>query len=111
MEVEVLTTKSGYSLDAVVMFRGEKIGVEVDGPTHFVGRSQSPYGKTVLKRRQLHALEGWRLVAIPYWEWKANDKGSSQERKEKKRRNGTFKSCLMKHWYNIRKQVSNRVVV
>jgi hypothetical protein len=26
----------GYSLDAVIVYRGNKIGVEVDGPSHFV---------------------------------------------------------------------------
>jgi RAP domain len=83
--VEV-STKSGYSLDAVVMFRGERIGVELDAPSHFVGQSQSPNGKTLLKHRQLRTLEGWKLVAVPYWEWNAVDTGSDKEKKEKKQR-------------------------
>jgi RAP domain len=63
-------TKIGYSLDAVIVYRGNRIGVEVDGPFHFVGcRSQTPNGNTVLKQRQLRTLEGWKLVSIPYWEW------------------------------------------
>jgi RAP domain/FAST kinase-like protein, subdomain 1/FAST kinase-like protein, subdomain 2 len=86
VEVEV-STKSGYSLDAVVMFRGERIAVEVDGPSHFVGgQSRSANGATVLKHRQLRALEGWNLVTIPYWEWNAIDTGSNKERKEMKER-------------------------
>jgi hypothetical protein len=56
----------GYSLDLVVERRGERIGFEFDGPSHFVGRE--PTGTTLLKRRQLRHL-GWRLVSVPYWEW------------------------------------------
>ena len=86
VEEEVLTTNSGYSIDAVVTFRGERIGVEVDGPAHFVGQSQSPNGATVLKHRQLRALEDWKLVIIPYWNWNEMDKGSNEEKIEKKAR-------------------------
>jgi RAP domain len=71
VEVEVLT-EIGYRLDAVVTLRrgGDRlIGVEVDGPSHFVGQTQSPNGRTVLKQRQLRTLEGWKLVSVPYWEW------------------------------------------
>jgi hypothetical protein len=41
---EEFLTKSGYSLDALVVVNGEKIGVEVDGPSHFVGTN----GRTLL---------------------------------------------------------------
>jgi RAP domain len=85
VEVEV-STVSGYTLDAVVTFRGERIGVEVDGPAHFVGQSQSPNGATVLKHRQLRALEDCKLVTIPYWNWNEMDKGSNEEKIEKKTR-------------------------
>jgi RAP domain/FAST kinase-like protein, subdomain 1 len=84
VEVEVLT-ESGYSIDAVAVFQGNRIGIEVDGPSHFVGQSQSPNGATLLKQRQLRALEDWKLVSIPYWEWNEIDKkGSSKERRENK---------------------------
>ena len=68
---EEVLTDIGYSLDAVIVYRGgERIGVEVDGPSHFVGPSlRSPNGSTVLKHRQLRTLEGWNLVSVPYWEW------------------------------------------
>ena len=57
----------GYSLDLVVDCGGEElIAIEVDGPSHFVGRE--PTGATLLKRRQLRHF-GWRLVSVPYWEW------------------------------------------
>jgi RAP domain len=69
VKVEVLT-EIGYRLDAVVTFRGNfLIGIEVDGPTHDGGKSQSPNGRTTLKHRQLRSLEGWALVSVPYWEW------------------------------------------
>jgi len=56
----------GYSLDLVVDWRGERLAVEVDGPSHFVGCV--PTGATLFKRRQLRHF-GWRLVSLPYWEW------------------------------------------
>jgi RAP domain len=68
---EEVLTDIGYRLDAVIVYQGIRLGVEVDGPSHFVGPSSqsSPNGKTVLKHRQLQTLEGWNLVSIPYWEW------------------------------------------
>ncbi len=65
---EEVVLLEGYSLDFKVEWRGERVGVEVDGPSHFVGCE--PNGATVLKRRQLRPL-GWRLVSVPYWEWDA----------------------------------------
>ena len=60
---------SGYSLDALVVLNdGERIAVEVDGPSHFIGRSHTPTGATQLKHRQLRHF-GWRLESVPYWEW------------------------------------------
>ena len=53
-EEEVLT-KSGYRLDAVIQVNGKKLGIEVDGPTHFVGKK--PTGSTILKHRQLVELQ------------------------------------------------------
>jgi RAP domain len=81
------STESGYSLDIVIVYQGDhRIGVEVDGPSHFAGQSQCLNGKTILKHRQLQALEGMKLVSIPYWEWDEIDMGSKMERKEKKAR-------------------------
>ena len=68
-EAEVLTPQ-GYRLDLVLEAGGVTIGFEVEGPHHFIGRSQQPKGKTLLKRRQLQAA-GWRLMGLPYWEWDA----------------------------------------
>ena len=66
---EEVVVAEGYSLDMVVECGGgRRIAIEVDGPSHFVGRD--PTGSTLLKRRQLQHL-GWRLVSVPYWEWDA----------------------------------------
>ena len=46
---------------------GKRVGVEVDGPSHFIGRK--PAGSTILKRRQISAVEGIAFVSVPYWEW------------------------------------------
>ena len=60
-------------MDALVTLNnGERIAVEVDGPSHFLGRSQQPNGATLLKRRQLRHFE-WRLVSVPYWAWDRNE--------------------------------------
>jgi len=68
VEEQVLNT-SGYRLDAVVTLRtGQKVGVEVDGPNRFVGRSQQPTGGTMIKRRQLVSVDGCCVVSVPYWE-------------------------------------------
>ena len=66
---EEVVIEEGYSLDLVVDCGGEQpVAIEVDGPSHFVGRA--PTGATLLKRRQLQHL-GWHLVSVPYWEWDA----------------------------------------
>ena len=67
-ECAQVTTPQGYSLDAVVRVGDRDVAVEVDGPSHFLGRV--PTGATQLKRRQLRAF-GWSLVDVPYWEWNA----------------------------------------
>jgi hypothetical protein len=72
-------TQSGYSIDALVEIRGEKIGVEVDGPSHFIG--YKPKGHTLLKRRQVAGIDGIPIVSVPYWEW--NRLGEDEGKKKK----------------------------
>ncbi len=60
---EEVKLAEGCSLDLVVEWRGERIGVEVDGPLHLVGRE--PTDATLMKRQHLRYL-GWRLVSVPY---------------------------------------------
>ena len=81
-EEEVLT-KSGYRLDAVVEVNGKQVGVEVDGPSHFVGRTRTPTGSTILKNRQVPNLDldGIPLVSVPYWEWDKFKKDSDKKQR------------------------------
>ena len=77
-EEEVLTS-SGYRLDALVEVNGEKVGIEVDGPYHFM--NQQPTGSTLLKRRQVNNLDDIRIVSVPYWEWQklGRDRAKKQQ--------------------------------
>ena len=76
LEEEVLT-KSGYRLDALVEVNGERVGVEVDGPSHFLGRN--PTGSTILKHRQVTTLDEIPIVSVPYWEWDKLNKNSEEK--------------------------------
>ena len=51
---EELLMKSGYRIDAVVEVNGKQIAVEVDGPSHFIGRELT--GSTILKHRQVASI-------------------------------------------------------
>ena len=64
---EEVLLKSGYRIDAVVEVGGKQIAVEVDGPSHFIGRELT--GSTILKHRQVAAIDGMRVVSVPYWKW------------------------------------------
>ena len=76
LEQEVLT-RSGYRLDAIVEAYGNKIGVEVDGPSHFVGKK--PTGSTILKRRQVANFDGIQVLSIPYFHWYKLGKNSGKK--------------------------------
>jgi hypothetical protein len=64
---EEYLTQSGYRLDALVQINGNMVGVEVDGPSHFIDRT--PTARTLLKHRQVTMVDGIPLVSVPYWEW------------------------------------------
>lgn len=64
---EEVQTKCGYILDATFMFDGKVIGLEVDGPTHFVGRKMK--GNAILKARQVARIDLIPILSVPYWEW------------------------------------------
>ena len=60
---EEVLMDSGYRIDAIVEVNGKTIGVEVDGPSHFIGKGRSPTGSTILKRRQVPLIDGIKLVS------------------------------------------------
>jgi hypothetical protein len=70
VEEEVVLSDGVVSLDMVIVLKeGRRVGVEVDGPSHFfVNRPQEPMGHTLLKRRLLDRamergeLQGWVSV-------------------------------------------------
>mmetsp|Transcript_7126 Transcript_7126/g.17686 ORF Transcript_7126/g.17686 Transcript_7126/m.17686 type:complete len:584 (+) Transcript_7126:2283-4034(+) len=67
---EEVLLQSGYRIDAVVeLHNGRNIGVEVDGPSHFMDRE--PSGRTILKWRQVSNLDQLKVVSVPYWKWAA----------------------------------------
>jgi len=76
---EEMLMDSGYRIDALVEVNGKTFGIEVDGPSHFIGRSKSPLAKTILKRRQVPSIDDIELVTVPYWEW---DEGGNDEVKK-----------------------------
>jgi len=77
LEEEALTS-SGYRLDVLVNIDGKQIGIEVDGPTHFIDKE--PTGSTILKHRQVVNCDGIELVSIPYWEWNELKSSNDKER-------------------------------
>ena len=62
-----------------VKVNGIKVGIEVDGPSHFINRD--PTGSTLLKRRQVSTLDGIHIISVPYWEWDrfGTDRAKKQE--------------------------------
>jgi len=66
---EEVLMESGYRIDAIVEVNGKQVGIEVDGPCHFIGSSTLPLARTILKKRQVPAIDGIALVSVPYWEW------------------------------------------
>ncbi|KAL7481743.1 hypothetical protein ACHAW6_007413 [Cyclotella cf. meneghiniana] len=73
---EEVLTRSGYSIDAIIEMGDNKIGIEVDGPSHFIGHN--PNGSTTLKRRLVTAMDNIPLVSVPFWEW--NELQSQEEK-------------------------------
>jgi len=74
---EEVLLKSGYRVDAVVEVNGKQIAIEVDGPSHFIGKELT--GSTILKHRQVAAVDGMKVVSIPYWEWNKLKKDSKRK--------------------------------
>ena len=76
---EEVLLKSGYRIDAVVEVDGQQVAVEVDGPSHFIGKDLT--GSTILKHRQVASLDGMQVVSVPHWEW--NEHKDDSEKKKR----------------------------
>lgn len=57
-EVKFLTT-SGYRLGALVEVNRKKPGIEVDGPTHFVGKKQTENDEI-----PIISMPNWELTSL-----------------------------------------------
>jgi len=77
---EEVLMKSGYRVDAVVEVNGKQVAIEVDGPSHFIDRELT--GSTILKQRQVAALDGMQVVSVPYWEWNNLKKDSKKKKQQ-----------------------------
>ena len=73
-KLEQSTDDGLLSIDiAITLPTGEKVAIEVDGPTHFL-HSYPPglmtyNGNTLLRNRLLEA-RGWRVISVPVVEWR-----------------------------------------
>ncbi len=61
--------ESGYGIDALVVVNGRKIGIEVDGCGRFIGKSNLLRGNTILKRRQIRAVDSIEHISVTHWKW------------------------------------------
>jgi hypothetical protein len=66
---EEVQLQSSCVVDATIEMDGNKIAIEVEGPTHFIGKQLD--GSTTLKHRQITRIDKIPLVYVPYWEWNA----------------------------------------
>ena len=69
LESKETILESGYRIDALVKVNGRTIGLEVNGPIYFIGKTRSLLGNTILKRRQIAAVDNIDHISVPYWEW------------------------------------------
>jgi hypothetical protein len=68
---------SGYSIVALVEDDDRRIVIEVDGPSHFIHRKLT--ATTMLKRRQITAIDKITLVSVLYWKWGKHGKDSTKK--------------------------------
>lgn len=89
--IDEFLTESGYRLDALVEIEGKKIGIEVDGPSHFIGNKVN--GSTILKNRQVKNVDGIDVVSIPYFVWNGFETDQSRKRNYLQTLFGTREKC------------------
>ena len=65
--MEQMTEDGLMSID--ICIREKHIAIECDGPSHFyTNLTETTNHKTMLRNKAL-ALRGWKVVAVPYYEW------------------------------------------
>ena len=65
--MEQMTEDGLMSID--ICIREKHIAIECDGPSHFyTNLTETMNHKTMLRNKAL-ALRGWKVVAVPYYEW------------------------------------------
>eukprot|EP00984_Skeletonema_dohrnii_P032883 scaffold27917_cov78-Skeletonema_dohrnii-CCMP3373.AAC.3 len=69
LELKETVLDSGYGVDALVVVNGKAVGIEVDGQFHFIGWTNSLLGNTVLKRRQITAVDRIEHISVTHWKW------------------------------------------
>ena len=78
---EVCTEDGLFSVDIMVEVEGRRVGVEVDGPTHFT--CVEPYSvlpATALRQRLLVGAQRCdAVVSVPFFEWRSR-RGAAKER-------------------------------
>ena len=70
---------SGYGIDALVAVNGRTIGLEVSGNFHFIGQTRTLRGSTILKQRQISAVDNIEHIPVPHWEWSKLDNKKKPE--------------------------------
>ena len=69
---EYRTRNTGYTLDALVSHDTVKIGIEINGPYHYIG-GRNLNGGSKLKLRQVSSVDRIRVVSVPHYEWEQLD--------------------------------------
>ena len=66
---EHLTEDGLFTVDIALQLNGgQKLAIEVDGPSHFLSDERSFNGGTVLRNRLLEN-RGWKVISIPLVDW------------------------------------------
>ena len=68
-ERSVLCPGIERTIDIVLEIDGQRLALEVDGPTHFLKEPQRTLnGSTLLRNRMLRAY-GWTVLSVPFFDW------------------------------------------
>lgn len=66
--MEALTEDGLLSMD--ICLNDKKLAIECDGPTHFYSNApEKMTQKTLIRNRHLE-VRGWKVIMIPYYEWR-----------------------------------------